>query len=332
VLAGTKQRFLAWGVNYDHDEAQRLLEDYWVSEWGKVIEDFREIKALGANVVRVHLQVGKFMTSAQQANPAALEQYARLVRLAEAEKLYLDVTGLGCYHKHEVPGWYDSLSEAERWNTQARFWEAVAKVGASSPAIFCYDLMNEPLLPGADKPETEWLAGEFAGKYFVQRIALELRERKPEAVAKAWVDTLAGAIRKQDTRHLLTVGIIPWAQVFPGAKPVFYGDGASKALDFVSVHFYPRRGEREKTLKALEVYRVGLPLVIEEVFPLNCGVDELDRFVDGSRPMADGWIGFYWGKTSEAYSLEKTNLASVLTRDWLEYFKRKGPEILEKSR
>ena len=35
-----------WGVNYDHDDAGRLLEDYWADEWPTVVEDFREIKAL----------------------------------------------------------------------------------------------------------------------------------------------------------------------------------------------------------------------------------------------------------------------------------------------
>ena len=29
VLADSGQRFVAWGFNYDHDDAGRLLEDYW---------------------------------------------------------------------------------------------------------------------------------------------------------------------------------------------------------------------------------------------------------------------------------------------------------------
>ena len=31
---------------------------------------------------------------------------------------------------------------------QARFWQAVAARCAASPAVFCYDLMNEPVVPG----------------------------------------------------------------------------------------------------------------------------------------------------------------------------------------
>src|SRR5574341_1030300 len=52
---------IPWGFNYDHDERTRLLEDYWEAEWPKVVEDFREMKALGANVARVHLQFARFM-------------------------------------------------------------------------------------------------------------------------------------------------------------------------------------------------------------------------------------------------------------------------------
>ena len=53
--------FVPWGFNYDRDHGHRLLEDYWFTEWERVVDDFREMKALGASVVRVHLQFGRFM-------------------------------------------------------------------------------------------------------------------------------------------------------------------------------------------------------------------------------------------------------------------------------
>src|SRR6186997_2696253 len=61
VREETDQRVVIWGFNYDHDDAGRLLEDYWGEEWATVVEDFREMKALGANVVRIHLQLPRFM-------------------------------------------------------------------------------------------------------------------------------------------------------------------------------------------------------------------------------------------------------------------------------
>ena len=67
VLQPPGRPFVPWGFNYDHDEQGRLLEDYWDEEWRKVEADFQEMKQLGANVVRVHLQFGRFMTGAEQA-------------------------------------------------------------------------------------------------------------------------------------------------------------------------------------------------------------------------------------------------------------------------
>src|SRR5262245_38711231 len=87
VGATSGKRFVVWGVNYDHDDAGRLLEDYWEKEWATVAEDFGEIKALGANVVRIHLQLAKFMDAADRPNAANLARLGKLVRLAEATGL-----------------------------------------------------------------------------------------------------------------------------------------------------------------------------------------------------------------------------------------------------
>ncbi len=325
-------KFLAWGFNYDHDDSGRLLEDYWQQEWPTVVEDFQEMKTLGANVVRIHLQVARFMKGPQEPNEAALKQLARLVEMAEETGLYLDITGLGCYHKQDVPEWYDAMGEAERWDVQALFWQAVAKTCAESPAIFCYDLMNEPIAPGGSEKQTEWYLGELGGKFFVQRITLDPAGRTAKQVAKAWVDKLAAAIRKHDDRHMITVGVIPWAHTWPGAKPLFYSPEVGENLDFASVHFYPKKGEVEKALTALAVYDVGKPLVVEEMFALSCGIEELDAFIDGSRKIADGWIGFYWGKTVDQYAARDGDLAAAITKNWLTYFRAKTPEILGSSK
>ncbi|MBD3265404.1 cellulase family glycosylhydrolase [bacterium] len=331
VDRNTKERFFVLGFNYDHDREGRLIEEYWQDEWPTVVEDFKEMKKLGANVVRIHLQVGEFMVSPQEANSASLAQLKKLVHLAESMELYLDITGLGCYHKEEIPVWYSEMKEKARWKVQANFWEAIAKVCANSPAVFCYDLMNEPILPGPKKKETEWLAGEFGGKHFVQRIALDLQGRSRTQVAKKWVDTLVQAIGKNDENHMITVGVIPWAlHFYPHAqKPIFYSPKVSQNLDFTSVHFYPQKGKINQALKALAVYDIGKPLVIEEIFPLKCGIKELNLFIDSSTKMADGWIGFYWGKTIEEYSKEEDpDLAATITKKWLQFFKQKTRAIL----
>src|SRR4051812_5160113 len=145
VLAPSGRPFHPWGLNYGN--AGRLIEDYWETDWPTIERDFHEMNAAGANVARVHLQLGKFMSAADRPNDRALEQLGRLLDLAERTHVYLDLTGLACYRKADVPDWYDGLAERERWAVQSRFWDAVAGRCAESRAVFCYDLINEPLVP-----------------------------------------------------------------------------------------------------------------------------------------------------------------------------------------
>src|SRR5947209_16150031 len=93
VLAGTTTPFRPWGLNYGN--AGRLIEDFWANEWPTVEADFRAMKAIGTNVVRVHLQVGQFMTAADKPDAAALERPGKLLPLAEQTGPSLDLTGLG---------------------------------------------------------------------------------------------------------------------------------------------------------------------------------------------------------------------------------------------
>src|SRR5213593_772568 len=59
VTAESKQPFHPWGMNFGN--AGRLMEDFWDTDWQTFAADFGKLKALGVNVVRVHLQFGKFM-------------------------------------------------------------------------------------------------------------------------------------------------------------------------------------------------------------------------------------------------------------------------------
>ncbi len=316
--------FAPWGFNYDRDARGRLIEDYWEHEWPTIEDDFREMKTLGANVVRIHLQFGRFLPEPDRPDTANLERLERLVALAERTGLYLDLTGLGCYHKPAVPKWYDSLDEAGRWAAQARFWREIAGRCSRSPAVFCYDLMNEPVVPGGKDDAGDWLGKGpgFGGKYYVQKISLDRAGRPRTEVARRWLVTLRDAVRERDRRTPITVGLVDWSLDRPGA--LFSGitpQVAADLLDFVCVHLYPHAGKVQEALDTLKQFALGKPVVVEETFPLACSIAELDRFVQGSRPTAAGVIGFYWGQTPE--ELQKpASIGDAITRDWLEYFKK----------
>ncbi|MDG3004563.1 cellulase family glycosylhydrolase [Paludisphaera mucosa] len=299
VAADSGRVFVPWGFNY-LGKFEHLAEDDWDTPegWRKVEDDCREMKRLGANVVRWHLQFETFMDGPDAPDAAQVGRLKDLLKLARANGLYLDLTGLNCFRLKRIPKWYDDLAEADRWKAQARFWEAVAGACAGDSVVFCYDLMNEPVMGDPGPNDHPWVGGELGGFHFVQRISNKIAGRDFKDIAEAWVKTLVDAIRRHDQETPITVGVIPWALVWPGAKPVFYAPQVLKHLDFVSVHFYPAPGRIEKEMTALAVYDLGKPLVVEETFPLGCTVADFDKFVDAASPRVDGWIAHYFGHTA----------------------------------
>jgi len=326
-LVPSGRLFVPWGFNYDHDTQGQLLEDYWESDWDRVVDDFREMKALGANVVRIHLQVGRFLEAPDRANEANVERLKRLFRRAEEIGLYLDVTGLGCYHRQDVPAWYDALDENGRWTAQAFFWETIARAGAGCPAVFCYDLMNEPVVPGEKRKDGDWLVdAALGGKYFVQRITLDPRGRPRNEIARDWVRRLTTAIRKHDTESLVTVGLLPGTKDRADAWSGFVPKELAPPLDFISTHIYPEKNAIDVSLQILSHFAVGRPVVVEETFPLRCSTQELTEFLRASRGTATGWIGFYWGTPPDELRQSK-ELAAHITAGWLELFQELTPEF-----
>jgi hypothetical protein len=328
VIKPSGNAFVPWGLNYG--DGGRLIEDFWEADWAVIEKDFAEMKKLGANVVRVHLQVGKFMEAADKPNRAALERLGKLIALTERVGLYLDVTGLGSYRKTDVPPWYDALDESGRWRAQASFWQAIAGVAPDSPAIFCYDLMNEPIVPGGKRKDGDWLSGKPLGGYdFVQFITLDPAGRAREDVAVQWIDALSAAIRKRDRVHPITVGQLPWDRKW-GHLSGFIPEKVAPHLDYISVHIYPESGKVDEALEGLKKFAVGKPVVIEETFNLSCSPQEVEEFIRRSRGTACGWMGHYDGKTiADLKALQnsgKITIAESIWLNWLEVFRKLAPQ------
>src|SRR5690606_24741004 len=149
--------------------------------------------------------------------------------------------------------------------------------------------------------EPRFVLGELEGFWFVQKLTDSPGKRTATEIAEAGVKTLTTAIREHDSAAPITVGVIPWAHVRPHAKPPGYSPEVGKHLDFVSIHMYPSSGEVEKAIKAVPVYDVGKPIVIEETFPLSSTLEEFNTFIDGTTDVADGWIAHYFGHTIEEH-------------------------------
>ena len=325
VQEPSRRPWVPWGVNYDRDANLHLLEEYWAQEWDRVAEDFREMRDLGCTVVRVHLQFGRFMKSPEQPDEESLGRLARLLDLAESLGLYLDLTGLGCYRKEAAPGWYLSASETERWTMQARFWDAVARTCAPSPAVFCYTLMNEPVSPA--QASDDLLAGELAGLHYVERLTRDPRGRSRAEITRQWMEALVPGIRRRDPGRLVTCGMFFLFEVPAGLTLGPDPKEIGAPLDFLCLHLYPKEKEIPHEIGLLESLKAaGKPIVIQEMFALNCSLASFQGFLEKTRGIASGWISFYWGKTIAEYK-QSSKPDDAVMASWLEFFQTQGPRF-----
>ncbi len=313
IQTPSNRPFHPWGFNYDRDYKMRLLEDYWQSDWPTVAADFAEMKQLGANVVRIHLQFAKFMASPDQPNPASLAQLKKLLDLAENTGLYLDLTGLACFRRADVPAWYTNLDEPHRWQAQANFWDAISSTCANHPAVFCYDLINEPAVPAEARKPNDWLTGDLAGFTYCQFIALDPKGRNHTELAMNWTARMIAAIRRHDPKTLITIGLLPFYQ-----GTGFDAAPLATQLDFIAVHYYPDKNNPDEQLKFLKHFAVGNPLVVEEIFPMKSTPENVGDFMHRAN-FVTGWVSFYWGQTIPELKKNAT-LKDAIIAEWLEFF------------
>ena len=73
----------------------------------------------------------------------------------------------------------------------------------------------------------------------------------------------------------------------------------------------------------MQAFSVGKPLVVEETFPLQCSMVEFAAFIQKSRAVASGWMGFYWGKTPAELCRSNT-ISDALVLGWLDFFQREA--------
>jgi hypothetical protein len=129
-------------------------------------------------------------------------------------------------------------------------------------------------------------------------------------IAVAWIRQMKQAIRSRDPQRLITVGMFP---LLGSVDASGFSPGRIAAeVDFISPHFYPEAGRIDESLALLEKYDVGLPILIEEIFPIYCSLDEYRSFLENSREIAEGWTSFYWGETKEDLRERDELLAGIV--------------------
>jgi hypothetical protein len=288
----------------------------------RVEREFAEMKAAGTNVVRIHPEMPRILLGPDKVDAKAIEQLGKLLKIAEESGIYLKITGLSCYTIKDRMKWYDEMDEQERWETQVFFWETIARTCAESPAVFAYDLVNEPSASG--KPADGWYLGMMGDVEFCQRLSLDSGERNGDEIFREWTTRMVAAIRKHDETSLITMGMLPF--------PVNY-KVAAEQLDFVSPHLYPKTGKVDEEFDLLKQYAWGKPVVIGETFPLSCGVDDQRDFLLKSRDFAHGWMGHWPDEApSELAELKKSGKATAqnaIWLSWVELFEEIGEQMTD---
>ena len=316
VLYPSGGRYIPWGHNYASvDIIERLANDP-----ARVKREFNEMMAAGTTVARIHPEMPRILAGPEKVDPKGLDQLKELLKIAEDSGIHLMITGLACYKIKDRMAWYDSMDEQERWKTQVFYWETIARICAESPAVFAYDLINEPVAVG--KRAEGWYMGRMGDVEFCQRLTLDLNNRKGDEVFRDWTKRMVAAIRKHDHKHLITMGMLP----FPGAYKA-----AAEHLDFVSPHLYPKTGKVDDEIKLLQQFDWGKPVVIGETFPLSCGADDERDFLLKSRDFAQGWIG-HWpdespAKLAELKQTGKATIHNTIWLSWVELFQEIGPQM-----
>ena len=68
ALTDSGKPFVPWGFNYLGSFGD-IIEESWATDWARLEKDFREMRKLGVNVVRIHLQFGTYMKTRNEIDP-----------------------------------------------------------------------------------------------------------------------------------------------------------------------------------------------------------------------------------------------------------------------
>lgn len=269
--------FIVFGTNY-YDPHTGWAPKIWRKfDAEKVRRHFQTMNNLGINCARVFLTAGSFQPDAETINEQSLKKLDSLISIAGETNIRLLLTGPD--HWEGQPSYWkpDRFASEAALQALEHFWEVIGRRYRSEPAIFAWDLLNEPHLPWFNEQWRplwdKWLKQKYGSWESIKAAwADELREGEQwgnvavpenksdsgnprlrdwqlfrEHLADQWVRRQVEAIRKADPTHLITVGYIQWSYPLirpgnPSRYSAFNPNRQARWLDFVTIHFYPTLG------------------------------------------------------------------------------------------
>lgn len=272
---GTLEPFVIFGANYFRPGtgwAPQLWKQFDLEATGK---DFKLMKKLGINCVRVFLSYGSFFQEQDKLTEEGLAKFDTFLQLAEEAGIYVHPAGPDFWEGASTWMKGDEYADEYLIAARVRFWSMFAQRYRGRNVIFAYDLQNEPTI-NWDTPQMlarwrSWLAkkyetekrmaeafGTSAQGATFRNIDIPKSENRRgdrrlldyqlfrEDIADEWTRRQVEAIRLADPQALVTMGLIQWSipSVLPslhhysGFRPI----RMARLLDFIEIHFYPLAG------------------------------------------------------------------------------------------
>ncbi len=308
--------YIVFGTNY-YDPHTGWAPKLWRRfDAEKVREHFQVMSKLGVNCARVFLTAGSFQPKAEAIEEQSLEKLDVLIKIARETDIRLLLTGPD--HWEGQPSYWkpDRFAGEAALQALEHFWDVLGRRYQGEPAMFAWDLLNEPHLPWyVEQWRPRWNAwlqktygsweslkaawgdelteGERWGKVAVAKNQPDsanprLRDWQlfREHLADRWVRRQVEAIRRADPTHLITVGYIQWSYPLirpgnPSRYSAFNPHRQARWLDFVTIHFYPTFGN---------------PFGSEENWGENLGyLQAVLAYGHTSKPVVLGEYGWYGG-------------------------------------
>ena len=269
--------YIPFGTNY-YDPHTGWAPKIWRQfDAEKVREHFRIMNKLGVNCARVFLTAGSFQPDVNTINEESLKKLDTLIKIGRETRIRLILTGPD--HWEGSPSYWrpDRFAGEEALRALEHFWEVLGKRYREEPAIFAWDLLNEPHLPwlvkGWDVRWNKWLKNKYMDWDILKAAwckeltesdkwgGVKAPENRTDAgnprlrdwqlfreyLADEWVRRQVEALRDADPTHLITVGYIQWS--YPLVRPgqpsryaAFNPHRQGQWLDFMTIHFYPTMG------------------------------------------------------------------------------------------
>ena len=316
IERSTDQRFVPFGTNY-YDPHTGWAPKIWRQfDPNRVTLHFQIMSDLGVNCARIFLTAATFQPDVNTIDEGALKKLDAMIEIARRSGIRLILTGPD--HWEGSPTYWkpDRFAGERALKALENFWQTLGRRYRDEPAIFAWDLLNEPHMPWfveTWRPKwNQWLQEKYKSREALKAAwAEELADDEAweniavpedkadrgnprlldwqlfrEHLADEWVRRQVEAIRGADPTHLVTVGYIQWSYPLvrtgnPSLYAAFNPRRQTQWLDFICVHFYPL---------------LGRPFESQEAWDRNLAyLQSVLAYCHVGKPVVLGEYGWYGG-------------------------------------